>query len=470
MEKTKQFFKKNVKRKRFWIIIAVVLLVFVPMFFGQSKSAKNTTTDTVKVTDLNETVLATGQVVSNTDLELSFKASGTVKEIKVKVGDKVKKGDTLASLDGGDEKASLTTAKGVLMAANAKYKRVIEGASSEEINLAKVALDNAKIDLENTKKVQDTLVQNAYHNMLNSTPEATPKDGEEDFVAPIISGSYTLGREGNIYIEAYRSSGGVSYEVSGLTTGSGSSNTIIAQPIGNSGLFIKFPENWDLSVKDWVIEIPNKKASSYLTNYSAYQSAIKTKESAIASAEASVAQRQAEYNLKIASARNTDIEMANADVLQAQGSYELALARYNNTLIMAPVDGTITSVDVKVGELATSSKRAILLEDVTNMYIEANINEANISILSLGMPVEINFDAFGTDKIFNGNITFIDPSSNLISGVVNYKVKSSVPEVEGLKPGMTANMTIKAKEKSGVLVCQQGQSLQTTMEQRLLDL
>lgn len=119
---------------------------------------------------------------------------------------------------------------------------------------------------------------------------------------------------------------------------------------------------------------------------------------------------------------------------------------------MAPVDGTITSVDVKVGELANSSKRAILLEDVTNMYIEANINEANISILSLGMPVEINFDAFGTDKIFNGNITFIDPSSNLISGVVNYKVKSSVPEVEGLKPGMTANMTIKAKEKSGVLV------------------
>ena len=214
----------------------------------------------------------------------------------------------------------------------------------------------------------------------------------------------------------------------------------------------RFPENWGLNVKNWVIEIPNKKAPNYLTNLNAYQSALNTKDSAISSAEAFVSQRQAEYDLKIASARRTDIEMAQAEVLQAEGSYEQALSRYNDTLILAPVDGSITSIDIKIGELAVPNKRAVLLEDVVNMYVEANINEANVSTIKTGMPVDITFDAFGTDKNYNGYVTFIDPSSNLISGVVNYKIKSNIPEVEGLKPGMTANMTIKAREKSSVLI------------------
>lgn len=452
MAKIKIFFSKNIKKKRFWIIGGVVLIVLASIILSPSKSAKNTTTDIVKMSDLKETVLATGQVISNTDLELFFRSSGTVKDIKVKTGDKVKKGDLIASLDGDDEKASLTTARGVLLAAQARYKRVVEGASNEEINLSRVALENAKIDLENTKRSQETVVQNAYHNLLNSTPEAVPEEGDEDFDAPIISGSYTLGKEGLIKIRMYNSSGGTSYEVGGLTSGTGSSNTIIAQPIGKSGLFIKFPEGWEMSVKEWVIEIPNKKASNYLTNLNAYQTALRSRDSAISSAQSAVAQRQAEYDLKIAGARNVDVEMANAEVLQAEGSYQQALARYNDTLITAPVDGTITSIDTKIGELATPTKRAFLLEDVTNMYVEAYINEANISTLTSGMPVDITFDAFGTDKIWNGYVTFIDPSSNLISGVVNYKIKASIPLVEGLKPGMTANMTIKVKEKAGVLI------------------
>lgn len=452
MAKFKLFLHKNIKRKRFWIIIGVALLIVVPILLSPSKNAENTTTETVKITDLKETILATGQVVSNTDLELSFRSSGIVRDIKVKVGDKVKKGDMISSLDGDDEKASLTTARGVLLAAQARYKRVVEGASNEEINLSRVALENAKIDLENTKKSQETVLQNAYHNLLNSNPEAVPEDGDDDYTAPIISGNYSLGKEGIIKLRLYSSSGGVSYEATGLTSGTGNSNTITAQPIGNSGLFIKFPENFGLNVKEWIIEIPNKKASNYLTNYNAYQAALKSKDSIIASAEAMVAQRQAEYDLKIAGARGTDIEMAQAEVLQAEGSYQQAQARYNDTLITAPVDGTITSIDVKIGELATPNKRAFLLEDVTNMYVEAFINEANVSILSTGLPVDISFDAFGTDKIWNGAITFIDPSSNLISGVVNYKVKATIPQIEGLKPGMTANMTIKAEEKNGVLV------------------
>jgi len=106
---------------------------------------------------------------------------------------------------------------------------------------------------------------------------------------------------------------------------------------------------------------------------------------------------------------------------------------------------------VKIGELAQAQKGVITLQDVSNIYIETNINEANISNLSLGMPIDITYDSFGTDRIFKGNITKIDPSSTLVSGVVNYKVTASTEQLPELRPGMTANMTIKVKEKNGVI-------------------
>ena len=96
-------------------------------------------------------------------------------------------------------------------------------------------------------------------------------------------------------------------------------------------------------------------------------------------------------------------------------------------------------------------KEVVVLQDVSNIYLEANINEANIASLKVGMPIDITYDAFGSNKIFKGNVTKIDPASTLVSGVVNYKVTASVEQVENLRPGMTANMTIKVAEKNHVL-------------------
>jgi RND family efflux transporter MFP subunit len=162
-------------------------------------------------------------------------------------------------------------------------------------------------------------------------------------------------------------------------------------------------------------------------------------------------QRTAELALKKAQARPSDVDLAKADIISAEGQVQLATAKYNDTYITAPADGTITSVDIKVGELASALKEVIILQDVSNIYLETNINEANIANLVVGMPIDINFDAFGSDKIFKGSITKIDPSSTLISGVVNYKITASVEQVTDLRPGMTANMTIKVKEKNHVL-------------------
>ena len=436
-DKLKSFWAINKKRKRTWILVAIILIVACYFIFKTPASVANTVTDIAKVSDLKETVLATGQVISNTDLSLAFKSAGIVKSLKVKVGDKVVAGQVLATLDSGSEQAALTSARGTLAAAQARLKKTIEGASNEEIALSEITLNQ-------TKLTQDTLVNSAYQNLLNSFPEAVPKDGTSDYIAPVITGTYRLDKEGKINISSYYSTGGTSFTITGLTNGVGISNTITEQPIGDSGLFIRFPNNTSVSVKDWVIEIPNKKASNYLANLNAYQTAL-------SQAKFAIDQRTAELAIKKSSARSSDIDLANADILSAQGQVEGALALYNDTIITAPVSGTITSIDIKIGEQAIPQKSVIILQDVSNIYLETNINEANIANLTIGMPVDITYDSFGSDKIFKGSITKIDPSSTLVSGVVNYKVTASTEQLPELRPGMTANMTIKVKEKDSVI-------------------
>jgi len=451
MKKVKDLFiNKILKKKRILIPLVIVLALGIFFFLRSNNNAANTVTDFVKYTDLKQTVLATGQVVSNTDLNLSFNTNGVVKSIKVKVGDSVKQGQIIATLDQASVLASLTSARGALAAANARYKRTLEGATSEEIILSKIALSNAKRDYENVKNQQETLVKNAYNNLLNSNPEAMPEDGTSNYIAPIISGNYNLEKEGTIKLKFYYSNGGIGFNATGLVEGSGSGNSIIAQPIGMSGLYIQTSSN-NINVTNWVIEIPNKKAPNYLVNYNAYQSALKNQSAYLSSSQSIIDQSQAELELKQSSARPSDIDLAKADIISAEGQVELATARYNDTVIIAPADGTITSVDIKIGELASALKQVIVLQDISNIYIEANINEANISGISLGMPIDITYDAFGSDKIFKGNITKIDPASTLVSGVVNYKITASVEQVSNLRPGMTANMTIKVKEKNHIL-------------------
>ncbi|MFA6251364.1 MAG: efflux RND transporter periplasmic adaptor subunit [Candidatus Paceibacterota bacterium] len=436
MKKTKDFvLDKILKKKRFSIPLGIVIVIALILILKPNPDIANTVTDVVKYSDLKQTVLATGQVVSSTDLNLSFNKSGTVKSIKVKVGDKVKAGQVIATLDQASELAALTSARGALAAANARYKRILEGATSEEIALAQVTLDQ-------TKLTQETLVKNAYKTLLNSTPEVLPYPLTKDYTAPVISGNYNLGKEGEIRIEIELNNS--IFKTRGLITVEGDVSTTTPQPIGNSGLLIQFPENATLIYTDWIINIPNKNASDYLANYNAYQLAL-------AQAKSAIDQSQAALDLKKAIARPSDIDLARADIISAQGQVELADARYKDTLITAPADGTITRIDIKPGELASALAEVVVLQDVSNIYLEANINEANIANIKIGMPIDITYDAFGSEQTFKGSITKIDPSSTVISGVVNYKITASVDQAIDLRPGMTANMTIKVKEKNHTL-------------------
>jgi HlyD family secretion protein len=171
----------------------------------------------------------------------------------------------------------------------------------------------------------------------------------------------------------------------------------------------------------------------------------------IASLKLSLQGVEDQLNVTTAPPTPADISLAKAQILSAQGQVNSAQAVLNNLIIVAPANGTITQVDVRVGEQSVPSKEAIILQDVGNLHAEADVSEANVASLQIGQSVDYTFDALGPDQHFSGKILTINPASIVISGVVDYKVTGSIDNVPGIKPGMTANMTILVAKKDSAL-------------------
>ena len=120
-----------------------------------------------------------------------------------------------------------------------------------------------------------------------------------------------------------------------------------------------------------------------------------------------------------------------------------AFASLEDTIIRAPSDGKITKIDAKLGERVEALSPVIGLQNVTNLYIEADVNESNIVGISIGQSVAITFDAFSDDRVFQGTVSEIDYSPKDDGSVVNYTITVLIEgDTSELRTGMTANITI----------------------------
>lgn len=329
------------------IALAIAVIVGVTSYIIHNKMLAERF---AKITTIGTVISgADKESVSPQDLTLAFPIGGRIEKVSVKIGDTVKAGTVLASLDS-------LNALGALNQAEASYNKLVNGASTPDIEIAKVALNNAKNSYDNVVSQQKVLVANALSNMLNSGLVALPaiKNNINTIISPVISGTYSGTEEGSYTITVYPAGNEYYFSFSGLESGSGLVSTV-AVPLGTRGLYIQFPNNFTSSVNaTWTISIPNTQSPAYLACYSAYQSALQNQNQAVASAQGVVDAAQATLDQKLASARSEDLDMAKAQV-------EIAKGAYNNTIITAPVDGTITNVSITAGQIAMPNTPAIEL-------------------------------------------------------------------------------------------------------------
>ena len=145
------------------IIWTIIILAVVGGIWYLAAKGKNTTaniqTAIVSRQDLKQTVLTTGQVVSSINLNLSFQGSGIVNQVNVAAGSQVKAGDVLAVLNQANAQAALTSAQGSLAQAQANYKKLLAGATSDQINVSQKAVNSAQVAYTNAVSQLTTVQQ-----------------------------------------------------------------------------------------------------------------------------------------------------------------------------------------------------------------------------------------------------------------------------------------------------------------------
>ena len=138
-----------------------------------------------------------------------------------------------------------------------------------------------------------------------------------------------------------------------------------------------------------------------------------------------------------------------------QQSVQKAQTNLGYATITAPIDGVVLSKEVEEGQTVASAMTTptlfIIAQDLTDMRVIADIDEADIGGVVAGQRVSFTVDAF-PDDTFEGQVTQVRQQPTTESNVVTYEVVISAPNNDlKLKPGLTANVTIFTMEKNGVL-------------------
>ncbi len=147
---------------------------------------------------------------------------------------------------------------------------------------------------------------------------------------------------------------------------------------------------------------------------------------------------------------------AKDQVTTAQQSMQKAVTNLGYATITSPIDGVVLSKAVEEGQTVAASFNTpelfTIAQDLTDMRVIADIDEADIGGVQEGQRVSFTVDAFPDDQ-FEGKITQVRQQAVTESNVVTYEVVISAPNQDlKLKPGLTANVTIYTLEKNNVLV------------------
>ncbi len=149
------------------------------------------------------------------------------------------------------------------------------------------------------------------------------------------------------------------------------------------------------------------------------------------------------------------VKLDQANIQQQTANVAAAEVNLNYTNIVSPVDGTVVSRNVDVGQTVAASFQTptlfLIAQDLTKMQVDSNISESDIGYVKAGQKATFRVDAF-PDRDFDGTVTQVRQAPITVQNVVTYDVVVGVENPELLlKPGMTANVNVVTASKGSVV-------------------
>ncbi len=409
-------------KKRLGIILGIVAVVIVGGGIylatrpanrqaGIDTLLANATVGEVTRTTLETAVESSGSIMPEAELTLSFNMStnasssssdsGTVGEVKVEVGDQVKKGDVLATLDTSVLESKVTHAEQAYVLQQLTYSETMQ-ADASDIAVAEANYNNAVASYNAARQDYNSLA-----------------DKEAVQCSSLTSAKANLDRAQAAYDRIANDHQAKNYLNSDWGPFQGVVRALTdAQSAYNQAL-----------------------ANCNVTKLSLNDSNLRSAQAQVQSAKASLD--------SLVSPRAEDQTKAAAALEQARLTLEQAKRDLENAKIVAPFDGTITAVTASAG--SSGSNATITIADTSKLHVVVLVDESEIAGVTEGQDATLTLDAL-TGITLTGQVANIDPSGIISNGVVNYSVRVDLDPTDApLKLDMTANASIIGEKAENVL-------------------
>jgi len=444
------------KVSKTWLVVIAIILIIVGYYVV--KAAFKSPTDGLVIEKIQkgqvlQQVSEAGSVKAAEDISLSFKPIGKIARVGVAVGDSVKKGDVLAELDLSQTSAQLQSAKAALNSAVSQYDKLVNGLTAEDLKIYEDAVTSARQDLSNAYDgARNTLndahvkIYNAYNvvvSIQNNYFSALDQQG-----IPVANARNDI--NSNLKdIENYLGPTGKNLSEPDIDSAL-SRMLVVLNNVYNNLKIIR--DQSDIGIYYSAVPSADKTSLDTQKGYinTASTSANDLKQS-IASLKVALQEAQDNLSLKAASARQEDVGIYTAQVRQAQANVDGLQSQLRDNYLFSPIDGMITEVNVKNGQVVSPSQSAINLLSAEPFQIKVDIYEQDIVNVKVGNSVKIDLVSFPKQTL-EGKVLSIDPAETIVDNVVYYKVTIEFPsQPDGIRSGMTADITIETNKKDNVL-------------------
>ncbi len=485
--------QKNIKITIFALL--ALLIIFLSFYFW--RVFFNNDVLEVKRGDLIEEIVASGKVVSLSDVSLGFDMDGRVGDILVSVGSKVSAGDVLASLDTSDLKAQLKKKEAEIELEKARFSQFLAGTRSEEVKLFEAQVERAKVDLdsalknfENTKVKADSDLTQVYQsaadmsdvvllsaenamNVLSSIyqpsnrfqtfffiPNFNKKSDAEwqviftrDAFLEIKNGYNLIKKDpSNENIDQVLSTFKINLEIIRLALTKTSDALESASVVFGS----KSIESFKKDILDARSDI-NRLQTDILNKTQAISAQkilndknIAEAESLVASKRAILAEKEGELVLKKAEPRDIEVKLFEARIKELEASKYLIEDKIKRSHIIAPVSGVIQEILVKSGETVKANDLALNMALLSDFQIEAELSSDDMKKVKIGDDVKISIKSDKEEYIVEGDVVFVPQKDS-----DEMKVYIAPRKKVGLELGSEVSLNIDATVKKDIIVLPQ---------------
>ncbi len=450
-------------------VAAVVVgrIVFATKDGADSNGIQDIKTAMVERGNIAVTIDATGTIKPLNIVEVSSKASGKILELRVDAGDYVEKDEIIAIIETTYVQISLEQAQADLQSAEARLQQaeidiqlqreqsaiqirqaqesLIEAQQrliqlKADIRLEKIANQRGILDAENSLNIAEIryklLTSDEVRDENKRRARATLEQDQAnlDLVTAEHERNKTLHDKELISQAALESSLAQLKSAQARHRSSEENVKLVEQPATEAELELG---QADIRKSEFNLAL----AKERVEGEAARDMDIELQQQRIVQAEESL--KLAQANRKQITRKERDIETARLAVKRNEVQLELRQIEYDDTVIKAPISGTILEKKVEEGQLITSrlsslasteGQAIVTMADLDTVYVVTEVDETDIGKIQIGQPVTINVEAY-PDMPFQGEVLKIAPQGQVIQNVTTFEVTSELKNVAATRTG-----------------------------------